>query len=149
MSTWCSKHVEAWNKLIVKQILCIKFVNYKDKYTEMHGQQNIKPSHHIPPRYILILPSTHQVVCFLPVTYQNTACISLLPMPDTCAVHQILLPFITLMMSGKYTLWISLFCGLLQPPATASLLVPIFFSAPRSGKPSVFALPLTFKRPSN
>ena len=24
----CSKHVEAWNKLIVKQILCIKLVNY-------------------------------------------------------------------------------------------------------------------------
>jgi len=29
----CSKHVEAWNKLIVKQkILCIKLVNYWDKY---------------------------------------------------------------------------------------------------------------------
>ena len=42
MSTWFSKHVEAWNKLIVKQILCIKLDNYKDKYTEMHGQQNIK-----------------------------------------------------------------------------------------------------------
>ena len=28
MSTWCSKHAEAWNKLIVKQILCIKLVNY-------------------------------------------------------------------------------------------------------------------------
>ena len=28
MSTWCSKHVEVWNKLIVKQILCIKLVNY-------------------------------------------------------------------------------------------------------------------------
>ena len=24
----CSKHVEAWNKLTVKQILCIKLVNY-------------------------------------------------------------------------------------------------------------------------
>ena len=24
----CSKHVEAWNKLIVKQSLCIKLVNY-------------------------------------------------------------------------------------------------------------------------
>ena len=32
----CSKHVEAWNKLTVK------FVNYWNKYTEMHGQQNIK-----------------------------------------------------------------------------------------------------------
>jgi len=39
----CSKHVEAWNKLIVKhKILCIKLVNYWDKYTEMHGQQNVK-----------------------------------------------------------------------------------------------------------
>jgi len=28
MSTWCSKHVEALNKLIVKQILCLKLVNY-------------------------------------------------------------------------------------------------------------------------
>ena len=38
-----SKHVESWNKLIVKQnFLCIKLVNYWDKYTEMHGQQNIK-----------------------------------------------------------------------------------------------------------
>jgi len=27
----CSKHVEAWNKLIVKQILCIKLVKYWDK----------------------------------------------------------------------------------------------------------------------
>jgi len=42
----CSKHVEAWNKLIVKQILCIKLVNYWDKYTEMHGQQNIKKWEH-------------------------------------------------------------------------------------------------------
>jgi len=23
MSTWCSKHVEAWNKLIVKQKFCV------------------------------------------------------------------------------------------------------------------------------
>jgi len=28
----CSKHVEAYNKLIVKQILCIKLVKYRDKY---------------------------------------------------------------------------------------------------------------------
>jgi len=29
----------------VKQVLCIKLVNYRDKYTEMqHGQQNIKKS---------------------------------------------------------------------------------------------------------
>jgi len=38
----CSKHVEAWNKLIVKKKLCIILVNYWDKYTEMHGQQNVK-----------------------------------------------------------------------------------------------------------
>ena len=40
MSTKCSKHVEAWNKLTVKQ-------NKKNcasswLITEMHGQQNIK-----------------------------------------------------------------------------------------------------------
>jgi len=30
-------------KLIVKQIFCIKLVNYWDKYTEMQdGQQNVK-----------------------------------------------------------------------------------------------------------
>jgi len=28
----CSKHVEAWNKLIVKQILCIKLVKYWHKW---------------------------------------------------------------------------------------------------------------------
>jgi len=38
----CSKHVEAWNKFIVKLILCIKLVKYWDKHTEMHGQQNVK-----------------------------------------------------------------------------------------------------------
>jgi len=26
----------------VKQILCIKLVKYSDKYTEVHGQQNVK-----------------------------------------------------------------------------------------------------------
>jgi len=29
-------------KLTVKQILSIKLVKYWDKYTEMHGQQNVK-----------------------------------------------------------------------------------------------------------
>jgi hypothetical protein len=39
----CSKHVEAWNKTYCKtKILCIKLVNYWDKYTEMHGRQNDK-----------------------------------------------------------------------------------------------------------
>jgi len=42
----CSKYVEVWNKnLIVKQILCIKFVKYWDKYAEMHGQTNVKKIH--------------------------------------------------------------------------------------------------------
>jgi len=27
---------------IITKILCIKLVNYWDKYTEMHGQQNVK-----------------------------------------------------------------------------------------------------------
>ena len=39
----CSKHVEAWNKTYCEtNILCIMLVNYWDKYTEMHGQQNDK-----------------------------------------------------------------------------------------------------------
>jgi len=45
----CSKHVEAWNKLIVKQKnVCIKLVKYWDKYTEMHCQQNIKKNYYRP-----------------------------------------------------------------------------------------------------
>ena len=35
-------------KLIVKQILCINLVKYWDKYTEMHGQQNVKMSLYTP-----------------------------------------------------------------------------------------------------
>jgi len=38
----CSKHVEAWNKTYLKQILFIKLVKYWDKYTEKHGQQNVE-----------------------------------------------------------------------------------------------------------
>ena len=40
----CSKHVGAWNKTYCEtKMLCIKLVNYWDKYTEMqHGQQNVK-----------------------------------------------------------------------------------------------------------
>ena len=34
----CSKHVEAWNKLIVKQ----KFYASSWLITEMHGQPNVK-----------------------------------------------------------------------------------------------------------
>jgi len=38
----CSKHVEAWNKTYCKtKILWNNLVNYWDKYTEMHGQQNV------------------------------------------------------------------------------------------------------------
>jgi hypothetical protein len=36
----CSKHVENWNKCIRKE-LCIKLF-ISQKYTEIHGQQNIK-----------------------------------------------------------------------------------------------------------
>ena len=40
----CSKHVEAWNKTYFETILSIKLVKYWDKYTKMHGQQNVKRS---------------------------------------------------------------------------------------------------------
>jgi len=38
----CSKHVEAEINLLWNKILCIKMVNYWDKYTGMHGQQNFQ-----------------------------------------------------------------------------------------------------------
>jgi len=38
----CSKHVEAWNKLIVKQKLYASSWLITKIDTEMHGQQNIK-----------------------------------------------------------------------------------------------------------
>jgi len=44
----CSKHVEAWNKTYCEtKILCIKLVKYWDKYTAMHGQQNVKKKNYM------------------------------------------------------------------------------------------------------
>ena len=43
MMSTCARNM--WRheiKLIVKQILFIKLVKYWDKYTKMHGQQNVK-----------------------------------------------------------------------------------------------------------
>ena len=37
----CSKHVEAWNKLIIK-FSSSSWLILINKYIEMHGQQNIK-----------------------------------------------------------------------------------------------------------
>ena len=37
----CSKHVEAWDKLIIK-FSAPRWLILRNKYTEMHGQQNIK-----------------------------------------------------------------------------------------------------------
>jgi len=34
--------------MITDKFVCIKFVNYWDKYTEMHGQQNVKIWSRIP-----------------------------------------------------------------------------------------------------
>jgi hypothetical protein len=39
----CSKHVEAWNKLIIK-FSASSCLILRNKYIEMHGQQNIKIS---------------------------------------------------------------------------------------------------------
>jgi len=45
MVEWLYVHLFVWKQkgrcVIVKQILCIKLVKYWDKYTEMHGQQNV------------------------------------------------------------------------------------------------------------
>jgi len=38
----CSKHVEAWNKLIVKQKFSASSWLITEIHTEMHGQQNVK-----------------------------------------------------------------------------------------------------------
>jgi len=38
----CSKHVETRNKIYCETILCIKLVNYWDKYAEMHCQRNVR-----------------------------------------------------------------------------------------------------------
>ena len=37
----CSKHVEAWNKVIIK-FSASSCLILRNKYIEMHGQQNIK-----------------------------------------------------------------------------------------------------------
>ena len=37
----CSKHVEAWNKLIIK-FSASSWLILRNKYIEMHGQQDIK-----------------------------------------------------------------------------------------------------------
>jgi len=43
MMNTCARNMYRYEiKHIVKQILCIKLVKYWDKYTEMHGQQNVK-----------------------------------------------------------------------------------------------------------
>ena len=57
----CSKHVEAWNKTYCeKKFLCIKLVNCWNKYTEMHGQQNVK-------KYASIHARVAQTVLFLSI----------------------------------------------------------------------------------
>jgi len=44
----CSKHVEAWNKLIVKQKFCASsWLITEINILEMHGQQNVKTRYHI------------------------------------------------------------------------------------------------------
>ena len=40
----CSEHVEAWNKLIIK-FIASSWLILRNKYIEMHGQQNIKICH--------------------------------------------------------------------------------------------------------
>jgi len=53
-------------KLIVKKIWCIKLVNYSDKYTEMHGQQNVKIIEYL---LLNIEMSTRQEVWVINVKY--------------------------------------------------------------------------------
>lgn len=95
-------------------------------YTTDH-QWSLSSAHTFPPYSFKTHCNTtpnSPMVCLLPVTYQNTSCITVLPMPHTCAVHQFILPFITLMMPGEYTLWIFSLRGYQQRPLLPSLLVP-------------------------
>jgi hypothetical protein len=57
MSTYCSKHVEAWNKYIKKE--CVKLV-INQNYVKMHGQQNIN---------IVIVIEHKTCISILPTTF--------------------------------------------------------------------------------
>ena len=63
----CSKHVEAWNKLIIK-FSASSWLILRTKYIEMHGQQNIKKrifcsltSPPLPPKIVLFLRQSGKI----------------------------------------------------------------------------------------
>jgi len=62
-------------KLIVKQILCIKLVNYWDKYTEKHGQQNVEICNSACYGFVVIACTSERACSFdgLSETYSVTA----------------------------------------------------------------------------
>jgi hypothetical protein len=66
-------------------------------------------------------------------------------MHDTCPTHLIVLHLIALSFGEEYKLQSSLACGLVQPPATSSLLGINILLASRSQTPSVYALPLAWE----
>ena len=62
----CSKHVENWNKRIEKRI--VRQVGCLQKYTKMHGQQNIKP---ITQTTCFVVPSPPPVFPYMPECYRK------------------------------------------------------------------------------
>jgi len=111
-------------KLIVKQILCIKLVKYCDKYTEMHGQQNVKK--------IFPLSFPRQTLYAFLILVTNI----------TRPAHLILLDMTTQMYGDdqetlRFSLW-NLARLLLLPFSRAQ----VFPSAARSKTTSTYVLPL-------
>ena len=55
-SLWYHHTYRCDDRLCKTKILCIKLVNYRDKYTEMHGQQNVKTIYLVMPKIINSIP---------------------------------------------------------------------------------------------
>ena len=99
--------------------MCIKLVNYWDKYTEMHDQQNVKISLFVSSRYILSLRRinfTHTT----PLICQSLNCVL------TIAVH-FCGAYISPIYVGRYGEWNSLLAGLnsSQMKVEVQLYVPV------------------------
>ena len=65
----------------IKHILCIKLVKYRDKYTEMHGQQNIKK--YIIYIYIIILALNTTGTSVLKLKWRKILYLSTVTVRDT------------------------------------------------------------------
>ena len=98
----CSKHVEAWNKLIIK-FSASSCLILRNKYIEMHGLQNIKMRWGviIIKRLIMqffsnsLLRSTNSAQIFCSASYCRTFLIYVLSLCDKQIIIWIILTFVT------------------------------------------------------